>query len=44
MSTPTWRAKRERIDAAGYSGVDVNGDNVRFLDALREITAGMRRR
>jgi S-methylmethionine-dependent homocysteine/selenocysteine methylase len=35
MSTPTWRASRERIDAAGYAGVDVNGDNFRFLDALR---------
>ncbi len=35
MSTPTWRASRERIEAAGYAGVDVNGDNVRFLDALR---------
>jgi homocysteine S-methyltransferase len=40
MSTPTWRASRERIDAAGYSGVDVNGDNVRFLDALRESYGG----
>ena len=36
MSTPTWRASRERIDAAGYAGVDVNGDNIRFLDALRK--------
>lgn len=36
MSTPTWRASRERIAAAGLSGVDVNGDNVRFLDRLRE--------
>src|SRR6266568_446498 len=35
MSTPTWRASRERIAAAGYAGLDVNGDNVRFLDALR---------
>ncbi len=35
MSTPTWRASRERIDSAGYKGLDVNGDNVRFLDALR---------
>jgi S-methylmethionine-dependent homocysteine/selenocysteine methylase len=39
MSTPTWRASRERIDAAG-SGVDVNGDNVRFLDALRKSYGG----
>jgi S-methylmethionine-dependent homocysteine/selenocysteine methylase len=36
ISTPTWRASRERIAAAGYAGVDVNGDNVRFLDALRK--------
>lgn len=36
ISTPTWRANRERIDAAGYAGIDVNGDNVRFLDALRK--------
>jgi|SRR6185369_2989643 len=40
MSSATWRASRERIDAAGYSGVDVNGDNVRFLDALRESYGG----
>jgi len=40
MSTPTWRASRERIAAAGYAGVDVNGDNVRFLDALRKSYAG----
>jgi homocysteine S-methyltransferase len=40
MSTPTWRASREWIDAAGYSGVDVNGDNVRFLDALRKSYGG----
>jgi homocysteine S-methyltransferase len=36
LSTPTWRASRERIDAAGYAGLDVNGDNFRFLDALRK--------
>jgi homocysteine S-methyltransferase len=35
MSTPTWRASRERIDAAGYAGTDVNGDNVSCLEALR---------
>jgi len=35
MSTPTWRASRERIAAAGLAGVDVNGDNVRFLGNLR---------
>lgn len=40
VSTPTWRASRERIDAAGYAGVDVNGDNARFLDALRESYGG----
>jgi homocysteine S-methyltransferase len=36
LSTPTWRASRERIAAAGYGGQDVNGDNFRFLDALRK--------
>lgn len=36
LSTPTWRAGRERIAAAGYEGLDVNGDNFRFLDALRK--------
>lgn len=40
MSTPTWRASRERIEAAGRAGVDVNGDNVRFLDALRQNYGG----
>ena len=40
ISTPTWRANRERIEAAGYSGVDVNGDNVRFLDVLRRSYGG----
>lgn len=39
-STPTWRASRERIAAAGYAGVDVNGDNVRFLDELRHSYGG----
>lgn len=36
LSTPTWRASRERIEAAGCAGKDVNGDNFRFLDALRK--------
>jgi homocysteine S-methyltransferase len=36
LSTPTWRASRERIAAAGYAGYDVNGDNFRFLEALRQ--------
>lgn len=40
MSTPTWRASRERINAAGYAGIDVNGDNVRFLDQLRRTYTG----
>ncbi|GFE58961.1 homocysteine S-methyltransferase family protein [Geobacter sp. AOG1] len=40
VSTPTWRASRERIEAAGYAGVDVNGDNARFLDALRKSCGG----
>lgn len=36
LSTPTWRASRARIEAAGYRGRDLNGDNFRFLDALRQ--------
>jgi len=35
LSTPTWRAGRERISKAGCKGKDVNGDNFRFLDELR---------
>lgn len=35
LSTPTWRAGRERIAAAGLADRDVNADNVRFLDELR---------
>ncbi len=35
LSTPTWRASQERIADAGYAGKDVNGDNFRFLDDLR---------
>jgi S-methylmethionine-dependent homocysteine/selenocysteine methylase len=35
ISTPTWRANRERIAAAGFDGVDVNGDNTRHLKNLR---------
>ncbi len=34
LSTPTWRASRERIAAAGYADADINGDNVRFLKGL----------
>ena len=36
ISTPTWRASQERIRTAGYKEFDVNGDNLRFLDALRK--------
>jgi homocysteine S-methyltransferase len=35
LSTPTWRASRERIAQAGLAGRDLNGDNFRFLDELR---------
>lgn len=35
LSTPTWRASRERIEAAGYTGTDVNGDNARFMKGLQ---------
>ena len=34
LSTPTWRASRERIEAGGYGGRDLNGDNFRFLDGF----------
>jgi len=44
LSTPTWRASRERIAAAGYAGVDVNGDNFGFLDALRKSYGGYSRK
>ncbi len=36
LSTPTWRAGRERIAAAGLAGHDLNGDNSRFLAELRD--------
>ncbi|MEJ2731541.1 MAG: homocysteine S-methyltransferase family protein [Deltaproteobacteria bacterium] len=36
ISTPTWRASRERIEKAGYKKTDVNADNFRFLDAMRK--------
>jgi homocysteine S-methyltransferase len=36
LSTPTWRASRERIEKAGYEKADVNGDNFRFLDGMRK--------
>lgn len=35
LSTPTWRASRARIEAAGLAGRDVNADNFRLLDELR---------
>jgi len=35
MSTPTWRASRERIAAAGLGGRDLNADNAAFLEQLR---------
>ncbi|MEI6215124.1 MAG: homocysteine S-methyltransferase family protein [Desulfuromonadales bacterium] len=34
ISTPTWRAGKERIAAAGLAGRDLNGDNFRFLADL----------
>jgi homocysteine S-methyltransferase len=40
LSTPTWRASRERIEAAGYGERDVNGDNFRFLEELRRRYGG----
>lgn len=40
MSTPTWRASRERIAAAGLDGTDLNGDNAAFLEGLRQSYQG----
>jgi homocysteine S-methyltransferase len=34
--TDTWRANAERIARSGFRGRDVNGDNVRFLAAIRQ--------
>lgn len=39
LSTPTWRAGRDRIAQAGLAGRDVNGDNTRFLAELRNSYA-----
>ena len=36
LSTPTWRASRQRIEKAGYEKSDVNGDNFRFFDRMRK--------
>ena len=36
LSTPTWRASRERIKKAGYETKDVNADNFRFFDEMRQ--------
>jgi homocysteine S-methyltransferase len=36
LSTPTWRASRERIKRAGFETKDVNGDNFRFFDEIRK--------
>jgi len=36
ISTPTWRANRERIQAAGCAEFDVNADNFLSLEKLRE--------
>lgn len=36
LSTPTWRASRERISEAGLARKEINRDNFRFLDALRK--------
>jgi len=36
LSTPTWRASRQRIADAGLGDRDVNKDNFRFLDDLRK--------
>ena len=35
LSTPTWRASRQRIADAGWQSQDINADNYEFLDELR---------
>lgn len=40
LSTPTWRAGRDRIAQAGLASRDVNGDNARFMVELRDSYAG----
>jgi len=35
VSSPTWRANRERIARAGYEDRDVNADNAKYLNSLR---------
>jgi homocysteine S-methyltransferase len=36
VSTPTWRASRERIKKAGYGTQDVNADNFRYFAEMRK--------
>lgn len=36
LSTPTWRASRERIAQSDFSDRDVNADNYRFLNDMRK--------
>lgn len=35
LTTPTWRANRERIEAAGYNGPDLINEAVSFVQELR---------
>jgi homocysteine S-methyltransferase len=35
LSTPTWRASKERIQTSGLANRDLNGDNFRFLHGIR---------
>lgn len=37
LSAPTWRANRERMEAAGMEN-DLNGDAARFMQAVRKAT------
>lgn len=36
LSTPTWRASRQRIASAGYADKDINRDNFIFFDHMRK--------
>jgi homocysteine S-methyltransferase len=36
--TPTWRANPDRVAASAFAGRDLNGDAVRFLQAIRDAS------
>ena len=44
LSTPTWRASRERIKNAGFETKNVNADNFRFFDKQVDVEIKRTRR